>query len=82
MAIDSRSNGSNIGSGSSVSAYGPVAAGVGLIDPAHLDTDLLRISLGITIAAHVLVVIGGPVHGHPALGPQERDAAAVAAKYI
>ena len=63
-------------------AYGAVAAGVSSVDPSHFNTNLLGISLGVAETAHVLVVIGGPVHGHTALGPQERDAAAVTLEYV
>ena len=63
-------------------AYGLVAAGVRPVDTAHFDPNLLSISLGVTETAHMFIIIGGPVHSHPALGPQECYAAAVAFEYV
>jgi hypothetical protein len=82
MVQEIRYAGSNIRSDSSVRTYGAIAAGVRLVDPAHLYADLLRISLGVTETAHMFIIIGSSILIHPTLGSQERDATAVAAKYI
>ena len=63
-------------------AYGLVAAGVSAVDTSHLYPDLLSISLGVTETAHMFIIISGPVHSDPALGPQECYAATVAFEYV
>ena len=71
-----------IESGGRVSAYGPVAAGVSAVYFTHFNTHFLGESFGVTEAAHMFVIIGGPILIHSALGAEKSGAAAVTAKYI
>jgi hypothetical protein len=82
MVQEIRYAGSNIRSGSSVCAYRAIAAGVRLVDPAHLYADLLRISLGVTETAHMFIIIGSSILIHSTLGTEKSNAATVTAKYI
>ena len=82
MMQEIRYAGSNIRSGSSVRAYGPVAAGVGLVDPAHPDADLLCISLGVTETAHMFIIVSGSILIHSTLGAEKSDAAAITFEYV
>ena len=82
MVQEIRYAGSNIRSGSSVRAYGAIAAGISFIDPAHPDADLLCISLGVTETAHMIVVIGGSILIHSALGTEKSNAAAITFEYV
>jgi len=53
-----------------------------LIDPPHLDTHRLRELLGVTQVAHVLVVIGCPLHVNPRLGPHEYRGTRIATENV